>query len=115
MLRREHHQWLPDSQRRASSTSSFAACSRSPARSSANTDAASGAGRTLRRPDDLCSRRLTQQEVERCAVERLRVLVQPSMREMIEHYEVASGDAVLERLGEACGADKVVRSEGDQG
>ena len=41
--------------------------------------------------------------------------MQPSVREVLEDREFASGDPVLERLGEARGADDVVGSESDQG
>jgi hypothetical protein len=51
------------------------------------------------------SRGLAQQEAECRAVERLGVLVQPSVREMLEDNQFAPGDPALERLGEAGGAD----------
>ena len=58
---------------------------------------------------------LAQQEVERRAVERLGILVQPGVRQVLEDHQLAPGDPALERLGEARGADEVARSEGDQG
>ena len=44
-----------------------------------------------------------------------RVLVQPSVRKMLEDHQLAPGDPALERLSETRGADEVARSEGDQG
>src|SRR5919205_199588 len=51
------------------------------------------------------SQALAQQEVEGRAVEGLGVLVQAGVREVLEDAQLAPGDAALERLGEAGGAD----------
>lgn len=47
------------------------------------------------------SRALAQQEVERRSVEGLRVLVQPGVRQVVEDHQLAPGDSVHERIGEA--------------
>src|SRR5919205_2029888 len=49
-------------------------------------------------------RALAQQEVERRAVEGLGVLVEPSVREVIEDDQLAPADLALQRRGEARGA-----------
>jgi hypothetical protein len=41
--------------------------------------------------------------------------VQPGVRQVVEDHQLAPRDPAPERLGEAGGADKVARSEGDQG
>ena len=72
-------------------------------------------GFATRATSDGCGRHeLAQQEVERRAVEGLRVLVQPGVRQVLEDHQLAFADPALEPLGETRGADEVVRPDGDQ-
>src|SRR3954454_591791 len=60
------------------------------------------------------ARTVAQQEIQRRAVERVGVLVESAVREILEDHQLAPLDPAVDPLRKSRRADKVMRSDGDQ-